>query len=252
MGLLEDVLFIEDPRKKGCYHPRISAQFTLTFRTLDDGLKASFNSLYNEFFYRRHNEFWKESAYRKLPSLLRSTGMLACGEDLGMIPACVPDTMADLNILSLEIQRMPKAVTETFGNPAHYPYWCVCATGTHDTSPLRAWWEEDREQTQLFYNMMMGQEGPAPYFCEPWVAERIVRDHLASGAMLAILPLQDYLATDGEVRYGGDPSDERINVPAIPRYYWRYRMHLTLEELVANDKLSGALRGMVEGTGRGK
>ena len=252
MGLLEDVLFIEDPRKKGCYHPRISAQFTLTFRTLDDGMKAAFNSLYNEFFYRRHNEFWKESAYRKLPSLLRSTGMLACGEDLGMIPACVPDTMADLNILSLEIQRMPKAVTETFGNPAHYPYWCVCATGTHDTSPLRAWWEEDREQTQLFYNMMMGQEGPAPYFCEPWVAERIVRDHLASGAMLAILPLQDYLATDGQVRYPGDPSDERINVPAIPRYYWRYRLHLTLEELVANDKLCGSLRGMVEGTGRGK
>ena len=251
MGLLEDVLFIEDPRNKGYYHPRISAQYTLTFRTLDGWMKDSFNALYNEFFYRRHNDFWKESAYRKLPSLLRSTGMLACGEDLGMIPDCVPDTMADLSILSLEIQRMPKAVTETFGNPAHYPYWCVCATGTHDTSPLRAWWEEDREATQLFYNTMLHESGEAPYFCEPWVAERIVRDHMNCPAMLTILPLQDYLATDGEVRYPGDPADERINVPAIPRYYWRYRLHCTLESLVANENLCSEIKSMILGGGRG-
>ena len=252
MGLLEDVLFIEDPRHKGYYHPRISGQFTLSFRCLDGWLKDSFNALYNEFFYRRHNDFWKDSAYRKLPSLLRSTGMLACGEDLGMIPDCVPDTMADLNILSLEIQRMPKAVTETFGNPASYPYWCVCATGTHDTSPLRAWWEEDREATQLFYNTMLHEGGEAPYFCEPWVAERIVRDHMNCPAMLTILPLQDYLATDGEVRFGGDPAEERINVPAIPRYYWRYRLHCTIESLLANENLCGNIRAMILGGGRGR
>ena len=189
---------------------------------------------------------------KKLPALLGSTGMLACGEDLGMIPACVPETMSSLGILSLEIQRMPKDVHVDFGDPSQYPYYCVCATGTHDTSPLRAWWEEDRELTQKFYNGMMHCGGEAPYFCEPWAAEIIVKDHLASPAMLCILPLQDYLAIDGDVRYQGDPADERINVPAIARHYWRYRMHCTIESLISNEAFSGHMHDLIAETGRGK
>ena len=189
---------------------------------------------------------------RKLPALLRSTGMLACGEDLGMIPACVPSVMYELNILSLEIQRMPKDPKDAFANPAWYPYWCVCATGTHDTSPLRAWWEEDREATQKFYNEMLGCEGDAPYFCEPWVADLVVAQHMKSPAMLAILPLQDWLATDGDVRYQGNPADERINIPAIPRHYWRYRMHVGLEELIGNEKLNAHIRNLIDAAGRGR
>jgi len=247
-----DRLFVEDPRKKDYWHPRISAQFTQAYAWLPEWQKHRYNELYNDFFWHRHNDFWKESAMRKLPALLRSTGMLACGEDLGMIPACVPSVMDELNILSLEIQRMPKDPKDAFANPAGYPYWCVCATGTHDTSPLRAWWEEDREATQRFYNQMLGCEGDAPYFCEPWVADLVVAQHMKSPAMLAILPLQDWLATDGEVRYQGNPADERINIPAIPRHYWRYRMHVTLEDLVANDKLSAHIRALVDSAGRGR
>ena len=251
-GGTEDVLFVEDPRRKGFWHPRIAAQHTSAYAQLPDWQKNRYNELYNDFFYHRHNAFWKESAYRKLPALLRSTGMLSCGEDLGMIPACVPDTMADLDILSLEIQRMPKDPKEDFARPSRYPYSCVCATGTHDTSPLRAWWEEDRSLTQRYYNEVLHLGGEAPYFCEPWVADRIIADHLQSPAMLAILPLQDWLATDGEVRYGGDPADERINVPAIPRFYWRYRMHCTLESLIADEGLNSHLRSLVEGAGRNR
>ena len=245
-------LFLEDPRKPGWYHPRISAQFTEGYSRLNDWQKSVYNDLYNDFFYTRNNAFWKEQAMKKLPALLRSTGMLACGEDLGMIPACVPETMEELSILSLEIQRMPKDVKVTFGNPAVYPYPCVCATGTHDTSPLRAWWEEDRELTQKFYNEMMHCDGPAPYFCEPWAAEIVVKDHLASPAMFCILPLQDYLAIDGSVRYQGDPADERINVPAIARHYWRYRMHCTIESLIADQGFSNHLRNLVSDAGRGR
>ena len=189
---------------------------------------------------------------KKLPALLRSTGMLACGEDLGMIPACVPSVMEELNILSLEIQRMPKDPKDAFGYPDRYPYWCVCATGTHDTSPLRAWWEEDRALTQRYFNQVLGCEGDAPYFCEPWVADLIVAQHMKSPAMLSILPLQDWLATDGEVRYNGNPADERINIPAIPRHYWRYRMHCTLESLIGNDKLNSHLRMLVEASARNR
>lgn len=245
-----DVLFVGDPRRKGFWHPRISAHGTEIYRSLDEDRKRAFNELYDDFFYRRHNAFWKESALAKLPALLRSTGMLACGEDLGMIPACVPDTMENLNILSLEIQRMPKSVTEEFAVPSKYPYWCVCATGTHDTSPLRAWWEEDREVSARFYRNILGCGGEVPYFCEPWLCELIVGQHLKSPAMLAILPLQDWLSVDGNVRYQGDPADERINVPAISRHYWRYRMHCTLESLIADDELNARLRGLVAASGR--
>jgi len=245
-----DVLFVEDPRRKDYWHPRISSQNTRAYAQLPDWLKGQYNELYNDFFYRRHNQFWKESAYRKLPALLRTTGMLCCGEDLGMIPASVPETMADLDILSLEIQRMPKDPKDTFADPARYPYSCVCATGTHDTSPLRAWWEEDRALTQKYFNEVLHCAGDAPFYCEPWVADLIIGAHLKSPAMLAILPLQDWLATDGTVRYAGNPADERINVPAIPRYYWRYRMHCTLESLIGATAFNQHVKGMVDASGR--
>ena len=246
-----DVLFVEDPRKKGFWHPRISAQFTAAYEKLAPWQKDSFNALYNDFFYHRHDEFWRESAMKKLPSLIRSTAMLSCGEDLGMIPGCVASVMDELNILSLEIQRMPKDPREDFADPAYYPYYCVCATGTHDTSPLRAWWEEDRALTQRYFNSIMHCEGDAPYFCESWAAEKIIRSHLSSPAMLAILPLQDWLATDPEVRYAGDPADERINIPANPRHYWRWRMHKTVEQLIANKTLCNRIKTMISDSARG-
>ena len=247
-----DVLFVQDPRKADAWHPRIAGEKTARFAALPEWLKKRYLQLSEDFFWRRHDAFWKASALQKLPALLRSTGMLACGEDLGMIPACVPSVMQELNILSLEIQRMPKDPKDTFGQPGNYPYWCVCATGTHDTSPLRAWWEEDRALTQRYYNQVLGCEGDAPYFCEPWVADLILAQHMHSPDMLAMLPLQDWLATDGAVRYGGNPSDERINIPAIPRHYWRYRMHCTLESLTANENLNAHIRGLVQSAGRGE
>ena len=187
---------------------------------------------------------------KKLPALLDSTSMLACGEDLGMIPACVPETMKELNILSLEIQRMPKSPEKTFDDPATYPYLSVCTTGTHDTSTLRGWWEEDREASARFFHEMLHCEGNAPYFCEPWVCERILAQHLASPAMMCILPLQDWESVDGEVRFQGDPSKERINIPANPRHYWRWRMHTTIEDLMSRTGFNAQLRGMIEGSGR--
>ena len=228
--------FIEDPHRPGWYHPRIDAK--------------DLGDLYIDFFYRRHNEFWKHNAMDKLSALLGSTNMLACGEDLGMIPACVPEVMQRLNILSLEIQRMPKDPAQTFADPARYPYGCVCTTSTHDMSPIRAWWEEDRSLSQRFYNEALGCGGAAPYFCEPWVCRRIVEQHLWSPAMLVILPLQDWLSISPELRYKGNPADERINVPAIPRYHWDYRMHLSLEELLAAKDFNTDVATLVKSSGR--
>ena len=242
-------LFIEDPRKTGHYHPKIGAKSTQGYMWLDAYRRAAFDRLYEDFFYRRNNEFWKDKAMQKLPALLDSTGMLACGEDLGMIPATVPQVMSDLRILSLEIQRMPKSVEETFAHPANYPYLSVCTTSTHDMNPVRAWWEEDRQVTDQFWQMILGNTGEAPYYCEPWICRQILDQHLWSPAMLTVLPLQDWLSMDGALRRV-NPQDERINVPANSRHYWRYRMHLTVEQLQAATEFNETLSGMIAASGR--
>ncbi len=242
-------LFLEDPHNPGYYHLKIGAKSTHSYFVLDAYRRASYDRIYEDFFYRRNNEFWKEKAMQKLPALLDSTGMLACGEDLGMIPATVPQVMEALRILSLEIQRMPKSVEETFAHPANYPYLSVCTTSTHDMNPIRAWWEEDREVTNQFWQMLLGNQGEAPYYCEPWICRQILEQHVWSPAMLTILPLQDWLSMDGCLRRE-DPNAERINVPANSRHYWRYRMHLSLEELARADEFNAMLTDMIATSGR--
>ena len=245
----DNMLFVEDNVQKGKFHPRISAFSTDCYRWLADDQKEAYNRLYNDFFYRRHNDFWKWEALKKLPPLTEATGMLVCGEDLGMIPDCVPSVMSGEQILSLEIQRMPKDPKVEFGSTYDYPYLSICTTGTHDMNPLRAWWEEDRGVTQRFYNHVLGAWGEAPYFCEPWICEQVVSMHLKSPAMLTVLPWQDWIAMDGSLRRE-NPHDERINVPANSRHYWRYRMHFFLEELLEAEELNKMIRHKIAESGR--
>ena len=249
LGLIDEVLFIEDPYEKGKYHPRISAQFTYAYRALNDYERWCFNRMYNDFFYRRNNDFWYGKAMWKLPPLIDATDMLVCAEDLGMIPACVPAVMNNLQILELEIQRMPKDPSAAFGNTWTYPYRSVCTTSTHDMDGIRRWWEADRNATQRFYNEILGEAGPAPQYAEPWICERIVKLHLQSPSMLCILPLQDWLSIDGVLRRQ-DPREELINIPANPRHYWRYRMHLTLEDLNSQKEFNNRLREEIIKSGR--
>ena len=249
LGLIDQVLFIEDPVEKGKYHPRISAQYTYIYRSLNDYERWCFNRLYNDFFYHRHNEFWYGKAMWKMPPLIDATDMLVCAEDLGMIPACVPAVMSALEILVLEIQRMPKDPNAEFGNTWSYPYYSVCTTSTHDMGGIRQWWEENREKTQHYYNNVLHEGGAAPYYAEPWICERIVDMHMKSPSMLCILPLQDMMAMDGGLRRH-DPREEQINVPANPRHYWRYRMHLTLDDLMAADAFNSKLSQMISNSGR--
>ncbi len=249
LGLCDQVLFIEDPYRKGMYHPRIGGGDTYAYRSLCDYDKYLFGRIHNDFFYRRNDMFWRDQAMWKLPPVIEATDMLTCAEDLGMIPACVPDVLHHLQILSLEIQRMPKDPHDEFGNPARYPYMSVCTTSTHDMPGIRQWWELDHATTQKYYNNVLHCSGEAPYFAEPWICSLIVGQHLASPSMLCILPLQDWLSTDATLRRQ-DPREEQINIPAISRHYWRYRMHLTLEQLNEASGFNHAIRGMITDSGR--
>ncbi len=248
-SLISNVLFVADNKEADKYHPRISAQRDFLFRTLSEADKNAFNRLYDQYYYHRHNDFWHRQAMKKLPQLTQSTRMLVCGEDLGMIPACVASVMNDLRILSLEIQQMPKNPMHEFGHLDEYPYRSVCTISTHDMSTLRGWWEEDCQQTQRYYNTMLGHYGTAPTAATPEVCEEIVRNHLKSNSILCILSLQDWLSMDGKWR-NPDVQAERINVPSNPRNYWQYRMHVTLEQLMKAQSLNSKIRQLIAYAGR--
>lgn len=247
--LHSEVLLIRDKRNPNLFHPRISMHSTFTFKDLDEERRKVLDRIYVEYFYHRHNAFWKEQAMKKLPVITSATNMLACGEDLGMVPETVPEVMKELEILSLEIQRMPKISNIEFAMPENAPYLSVCTTSTHDMNPIRAWWEEDPTNTQRFYNHALGIQGPAPETCLPWVAEKIIDQHLRSTAMFVVIPWQDWMAMDGKLRLK-NPNAERINVPANPRNFWCYRMHIPLEQLLNERRFNAKIKRMIKDSGR--
>lgn len=248
--LLSNVILFEVEGSEGQhYHFRFGVDQTLSYRYLDGHTQYQLHQLYIDYFYRRQDDFWKAEALKKLPALKRVTNMLVCGEDLGMVPACVPDVMKQLGLLSLEIQRMPKNPATTFFRPAEAPYLSVVTPSTHDMSTIRGWWEEDRIKTQQFFNQELNQWGDAPYFCEPWVNRDIVMQHLYSPAMWSVFQLQDLLGMDANLRRD-NPHNERINIPADPKHYWRYRMHLSLEQLLEAASFNAELKEAVRASGR--
>ncbi len=248
-ALVSDVLFLRDRKTPGLFHPRISVQSDFIYESLPDFEKQAFNRLYDDYFYRRNEDYWYREAMKKLPRLAEATRMLACAEDLGMVPRCVPRAMDELKILSLEIQSMPKDGRVRFGCLERNPYRSVCTISTHDMPTLRQWWDEDEEQTRTYYNTVLQHSGEAPHPLPGQLAREIVRQHLASPSMLCLLSLQDWLATDESLRLP-EKDAERINVPANPRHYWRYRMHLTIERLLAEDAFNKDIRKMIEENGR--
>lgn len=247
--LINNVLFVVDRKDPNLYHPRIAVQNEPVYESLTPSEKTAFDQLYTHYFYHRHNDFWYHEAMKKLPELTDSTRMLVCGEDLGMIPDCVKGVMDELRILSLEIQRMPKNPAETFGDPAHYPYRSVCTISTHDMSTLRGWWHEDANLTRRYFYDVLGGWGDYPTEAPGWLCDSIVLKHLLGNSMLCILSLQDWLSINEEVRYP-DADAERINVPANPRHYWRYRMHITIEDLMQCSALNDRIRDMIGKSGR--
>lgn len=217
LGLPIKGLFLPDPRNRGCYQPMISP----STENLPDDKKRIFDGLHHDFYSVRNLHLWWRNAEHKLPELLCASGMLACGEDLGMIPDCLPAVMDHWKILSLELPNMDK------GRP--WPYFSVCATSCHDMETLR-----------------MRMNDPAPS-----VVADIIRGHFSSASFLAILPVQDYFAMDGELRLK-DYASERINDPSNPNNRWAYRMHLTVGDLLSSKaaSLNARIRELVISSGR--
>jgi 4-alpha-glucanotransferase len=244
LRFVRNVVLLRDSEHWYKFYPRIDCHKTSSFAELDEAHKFRLRDLYIDYFYKRQDAMWANVAMSRLPALLSATNMLVCGEDLGMIPDCVPHVMEELHMLGLRVQRMPADSKKEFYHPHEYPYMTVCTTSVHDTSTFRGWWEEDAPTTQRYFNRVLGFDGQAPYFCETWVMQRVLQQHLYSQSMWAIFPIQDLMAMDNELRKR-DPKQEQINVPANADHYWRYRMHVLLEDLISNKAFSGTLRGLI-------
>ena len=248
-ALAADVLFVRDDNDSNKFHPRITAQLNFMYEALMDSDKEKFNRLYNDYYYRRNNNFWYNEAMKKLPVLVQATRMLVCAEDLGMVPDCVAWVMNELRILSLELQQMPKDPSVKFGELWKNPYRSVCTLSTHDMPTLRQWWDEDYDRTQEYYNSQLYRSGAAPHPLPGWLAREIITNQLTCPSMLCILSLQDWFAIDEKLRLE-DANAERINIPANPRHYWRYRMHLNIEDLIANKEYNDNIKELILHTGR--
>ena len=243
-ALAADVLFVRDINDSNKFHPRITVQLNFMYEALVDSDKEKFNRLYNDYYYRRNNNFWYSEAMKKLPVLVQATRMLVCAEDLGMVPDCVAWVMDELRILSLELQQMPKDPTVKFGELWKNPYKSVCTLSTHDMPTLRQWWDEDWDRTQIYYSSQLCRGGAAPHPLPGWLAKEIITNQLTCPSMLCILSLQDWFAIDEKLRLP-DADAERINIPANPRHYWRYRMHVNIEDLINNKEYNDNIKELV-------
>ncbi|OEL17021.1 4-alpha-glucanotransferase DPE2 [Dichanthelium oligosanthes] len=247
--LLQNIVLIRDPEDPTKFYPRFNLEDTSSYRDLDEHGKNVLRRLYYDYYFARQENLWRQNALKTLPVLLNSSDMLACGEDLGLIPACVHPVMQELGLIGLRIQRMPSEPNMEFGIPSQYSYMTVCAPSCHDCSTLRAWWEEDEGRRSRFYKTVVGSDQEPPSRCTPEVVHFVVQQHFDAPSMWAIFPLQDLLALKD--KYTTRPApEETINDPTNPKHYWRFRVHVTLESLLDDKDIQATIKDLVTSSGR--
>ncbi|HLY36589.1 MAG TPA: 4-alpha-glucanotransferase, partial [Candidatus Binatia bacterium] len=166
------------------------------------------------------------------------------GEDLGVVPPFVRASLARLAIPGYRVLRWEDDAG-IFRDPTAYPARSVATSGTHDTSTLAAWWEDELDdagrRALARVPAFAPLAGASAKFTPP-VHAALLDGLYAAASDLVVLPFPDV--------YGGR---ERINVPAtVGRTNWAYRLPWTVEELGAGaaDELRTKLRTLAERHGR--
>lgn len=231
MQMASETLFLPDQSLPHHYHPRIQLQKSLRFARMISQEQELLLKLSDDYFYRRNDALWMNSAIERLRPLICSTELQVCAEDLGMIPASVPLVLEQLQLLSLELERMPKVDSIEFSDPDQFPYLSVATTSTHDMPSLRQWYEMDVERTERYLRSRFNLSEVSDR-CTPNIATQILSRLLASLSMLAIIPLSDWMAISGELQALQSPEEEQINHPENPSHCWDYRIPLSVEALI--------------------
>lgn len=249
LNLLTNIILLRDETNANQFHFRIDMQSTSSFKSLSGHEQHLLDKLYHKYFFETQNGLWHREAQGKLDAIQKSTEMIICAEDLGMVPEMVEEVLKTREILALQVQRMPKAASEKYADPGKAPYLSVVTPSTHDMSTIREWWEEDPPNSGLFYRQNLGLSGEVPFYCEPWICRKIIEQHMHSPAMWSVFLLQDLMAMSASLRRE-NPREERINLPADPNHYWNYRMHLKIEELQSDEDFTASLHELVASSGR--
>lgn len=249
MKAVTDFLFIPDEKDPLLYHLNIGAKETFAYRRLGNESREAYDRLYDDYFYHRHDDFWAAGARKKLPLVTRATNMLPCAEDLGMLPDCMRDVLNGLNILSLEVESMPKYSSSRFANVLGNPVLSVDTISTHDMQPLRLWWKNNPEPAQYYYTNVLSHTGPAPKLMTGKLCSEVLLRHLNSPSLLCVLAVQDWLSVSEKLRTKNLES-EQINHPEMPHFYWRYRMDKTIEELAADKDFKSQIVSLLQKSGR--
>jgi 4-alpha-glucanotransferase len=105
------------------------------------------------FFDPEIEKFWEERGRKILKSVIKSTKMLPCAEDLGTVPGFCNKFLQELGIPGLDLQRWKKNWRNfQFLRPAEYRPISVATLSTHDLNNFPAWWEREAGgiPTELF------------------------------------------------------------------------------------------------------
>lgn len=250
-SFINNVVLVKDIKDPNGFHPRIECWKTASFQELDGGAQSKLRNMYQQYMYQRQEQFWADQSMRKLPAILDASRMLVCGEDLGMVPACVAGVLDKLGIMGLRIQRMPpdNAGTGKFGRPDTYPYMSVCTPSCHDMSTVAGWWEEDQGRRQHFWSEVLQRPGDAPNRFTDEVAVMVFKQHVWAPSCWAIFPIQDLLAMEHSLA-NSDPKTDQINYPPNPAHYWRWRCKASMEDILRNNNLNDKIKAIVKEAGR--
>jgi 4-alpha-glucanotransferase len=191
----------------------------------------------------KQEDLWSKNGHKLLSMLSEEADMLVCAEDLGAVPNCVPGVLQNLGILALRVERWTRDWQKN-GQPyipiSEYPRLSVCTTSNHDSSTLLGLWNESDFDRDLYWQHI-GQSGKVPDVLSAEHVNLIVKNIFNSNSLIAILPLQDFMALSQKF-IPKNPEDDRVNVPGIvdPKN-WTWRMPCHLEELLDDSKLSNLI-----------
>jgi len=145
------------------------------------------------------------------------------GEDLGSVPDFVRQSLARLAVPGFRVLRWEHD-WGVFRDPRGYPELSVATSGTHDTSSLATWWEDEltpegRRALGLLPSFRTLRDGRERL--TPPVHAALLAGLYDAGSALVVLPFMD--------AYGGK---ERINVPStVSAANWSYRVPWNVDEL---------------------
>ncbi len=228
----------------GEYAPGWFFRKTPRYAAMPDDVRHSFEQLLGSKEAESH-QIWREQGRRLLGFMTQTVPMLACAEDLGVIPPVVPEVLGKLGVLGLRVCRWNRRFGEE-GEPyiglEDYEFATVTSPSVHDSSTLREWWERDEDPTA--FAAMLGLSEVVKVETREYPAGTAVKalEALArvNSWLLVLLP-QDLFDAVPELR-SEDSRQDRINIPGtVTRFNWTWRMPVSLEHLEKNAEVGNLL-----------